>query len=150
MVHRQSCQEPVIHQQSSASFPQLDSGLVVPSCLPSDDPIANGRVIVQNVQGRQNQGYAGSGAKGNAKSTRANKNMGTNTANQTKEKMLLAQAQEAGVVLDEEQLSFLADNGERVAIGQDTQELTTTAIFQTNDLDAFDSDYDSHGQTLCL
>ncbi|GJY13315.1 retrovirus-related pol polyprotein from transposon TNT 1-94 [Tanacetum coccineum] len=59
-----------------------------------------------------------------------------------KEKMLLAQALEAGVVLDKEQMAFLADDGERVATCQDTQELTTTTIFQTDDLDAFDSDCD--------
>ncbi|GKA66183.1 hypothetical protein Tco_0765991 [Tanacetum coccineum] len=59
-----------------------------------------------------------------------------------KEKMLLAQALEAEVVSDEEQMAFLVDNRERIATGQDTQELTTTAIFETNDLDAFDSDCD--------
>ncbi|GJT50438.1 hypothetical protein Tco_0976595 [Tanacetum coccineum] len=45
-----------------------------------------------------------------------------------KEKMLLAQALEARVVLDEEQMAFLADDGERIATGQDTQALTTTTI----------------------
>ncbi|GKD04783.1 retrovirus-related pol polyprotein from transposon TNT 1-94 [Tanacetum coccineum] len=59
-----------------------------------------------------------------------------------KEKMLLAQALEIGVALDEEHMTFLADDGLTIATGQDTQELTTTAIFQTDDLDAFDSDYD--------
>ncbi|GJY56923.1 hypothetical protein Tco_0456038 [Tanacetum coccineum] len=34
------------------------------------------------------------------------------------------------------------DNGDTVTIGQASQELTTTTIFQTDDLDAFDSDYD--------
>nr|GEX01163.1 hypothetical protein [Tanacetum cinerariifolium] len=32
---------PLISQQAQAEFPQLDSGLVVPSFLPSDDPIAS-------------------------------------------------------------------------------------------------------------
>ncbi|GKD06120.1 hypothetical protein Tco_1181094 [Tanacetum coccineum] len=54
----------------------------------------------------------------------------------------LAQALEAEVVSDEEHMAFLVDNRERIATGQDTQELTTTAIFETNDLDAFDSDCD--------
>ncbi|GKC57834.1 hypothetical protein Tco_1085432, partial [Tanacetum coccineum] len=49
---------------------------------------------------------------------------------------------EAGVVLDEEHMAFLADDGERIATGHDTQELNTTAIFQTDDLDAFDTDCD--------
>nr|GFC96745.1 hypothetical protein [Tanacetum cinerariifolium] len=56
------------------------------------------------------------------------------------EKMLLAQAQEARVILDEEQLAFLAYTGERVNSGSDAQALTTAAIFQTDDMDAFDSD----------
>ncbi|GJS70530.1 hypothetical protein Tco_0703371 [Tanacetum coccineum] len=58
-----------------------------------------------------------------------------------KEKILLVQAQEAGQMLDEEQLAFLADPG--VADSQDTQTtITHNAAFQTNDLDALDSDCD--------
>ncbi|GJR52115.1 hypothetical protein Tco_1402636 [Tanacetum coccineum] len=58
-----------------------------------------------------------------------------------KEKILLVQAQEAGQVLDEEQLAFLADP--RVAKIQDTQTtITHNVAFQTDDLDAFDSDCD--------
>ncbi|GJX74202.1 hypothetical protein Tco_0312797 [Tanacetum coccineum] len=59
-----------------------------------------------------------------------------------KEKMLLAQALESGVVLDEDHMAFLADNGDTITTGQESQELTTTTIFQIDDLDAFDSDYD--------
>ncbi|GKB75765.1 hypothetical protein Tco_0942660 [Tanacetum coccineum] len=118
------------------------------------------------------EGYASSGAKGNATGIGADRNMGTTTSNQSKvihcyicrgkghmgrhctqpkrqknsewfkEKMLLSQAQEAGVILDEEQLAFLADTGGRVDSGLDTQTLPTTAIFKTDDLDAFDSDCD--------
>ncbi|GKA92133.1 hypothetical protein Tco_0814058 [Tanacetum coccineum] len=40
IVHHQSYQAPP-HQQPQASFPQLDSGLVVPLFLPTDDPIAS-------------------------------------------------------------------------------------------------------------
>ncbi|GJY68373.1 retrovirus-related pol polyprotein from transposon TNT 1-94 [Tanacetum coccineum] len=56
--------------------------------------------------------------------------------------MLLAQALEAGVILDEEQLAFFTDTRHRVDSGADTHTLPTTAIFQTDDLDAFDSDCD--------
>ncbi|GKC82915.1 hypothetical protein Tco_1138632 [Tanacetum coccineum] len=106
VVHRQSYQAPDVYQPSQASFPLLDSGLVVSSFLPSDDPISSlnkaiafiittftsrypptnnqlrtssnprnqatiqdGRVQVQTVQGRQNQGYAGSGSRSNATAT---------------------------------------------------------------------------------
>ncbi|GKA51096.1 hypothetical protein Tco_0744292 [Tanacetum coccineum] len=42
MVHHQSYQTPVIHQPPQPSFPPMNSGLAVPSFLPSDDLIANG------------------------------------------------------------------------------------------------------------
>ncbi|GKA80718.1 hypothetical protein Tco_0787410, partial [Tanacetum coccineum] len=44
MVHHQSYQAPVMHQPSQASFLPIDSGLAVPSFLPSDDPIASNDV----------------------------------------------------------------------------------------------------------
>ncbi|GJT87714.1 hypothetical protein Tco_1069431, partial [Tanacetum coccineum] len=64
-----------------------------------------------------------------------------------KDKMLLAQAQEVGVVMDEEQLAFLADNGEAV-ISRSPQ---ARAVFMENLTPAgpiYDADtspsYDSH------
>ncbi|GJY27681.1 hypothetical protein Tco_0403448 [Tanacetum coccineum] len=58
-----------------------------------------------------------------------------------KEKAMLAEAQEAGQILDEEQLAFLADPG--ILDGQAAQ-ITIPIIdaFQTEDLDAYDSDCD--------
>ncbi|GKF47405.1 hypothetical protein Tco_0137207 [Tanacetum coccineum] len=54
---------------------------------------------------------------------------------------MLVQAQESGQVLDEEKLAFLADPG--VVESQDTQTtMIHNAAFQTDDLDAFDSDCD--------
>nr|GEY13156.1 reverse transcriptase domain-containing protein [Tanacetum cinerariifolium] len=56
-----------------------------------------------------------------------------------KEKLLLAKAQEYG--LDEEQLAFLAD--QRNTNCHDVQQIIIhNAAFQTDDLDAYDSDYD--------
>ncbi|GJS41065.1 retrovirus-related pol polyprotein from transposon TNT 1-94 [Tanacetum coccineum] len=147
-----------------ALFPQLDSGLAILVFLPGDDPIAclnkamafmstvvssrfpstnnqlrtssnpknqatiqDGRVTVQQVQGRQGQSFAGTRTKGNATSS------GRNNA--------ASQARESGQVLDEEQLPFLADPGTL-----DGQAIQTTipqnAAFQTDDLDAYDSDCD--------
>ncbi|GKD76351.1 hypothetical protein Tco_1338972, partial [Tanacetum coccineum] len=58
-----------------------------------------------------------------------------------KEKMLLAQAQESGQVLDEEQLVFLADPG--ITDCHDIQPtIIHNAAFQTGDIDAYDSDCD--------
>ncbi|GJR14039.1 retrovirus-related pol polyprotein from transposon TNT 1-94 [Tanacetum coccineum] len=57
------------------------------------------------------------------------------------EKAMLAEAQEAGQILDEEQLTFLADLG--VPDGQAIQTIIlNTVAFQTEDLDTYDSDCD--------
>ncbi|GKF73801.1 hypothetical protein Tco_0220133, partial [Tanacetum coccineum] len=54
---------------------------------------------------------------------------------------MLAEAQEAGQILDEEKLAFLADPG--VPDGQAVQTIIpNNAAFQTEDLDTYDSDYD--------
>nr|GEV92169.1 retrovirus-related Pol polyprotein from transposon TNT 1-94 [Tanacetum cinerariifolium] len=157
----------IVLQGLPPDFPQLDSGLAVPSLRPCDDPIAclnkamafmstvmasrfpstnnqlrkssnlrnqatvqDGRVTVQQVQGRQGQSFAGTGIKGNAASLGGN-----NAACQ-------ARAQESGQVLDEEQLAFLADH--EVLDGQATQTtIKHNAAIQTNDLDAYDSDCDN-------
>nr|GEV75859.1 integrase, catalytic region, zinc finger, CCHC-type, peptidase aspartic, catalytic [Tanacetum cinerariifolium] len=58
-----------------------------------------------------------------------------------KEKAIFAEAQDAGQILDEEQLAFLADPG--VPEGQDVQIIIPeNAAFQTEDLDTYDSDCD--------
>ncbi|GJS94748.1 hypothetical protein Tco_0801716 [Tanacetum coccineum] len=131
--------------------PLVDLGFAVPVFSPGDDPIAcpnkamvfltvvtssrfsstnnqlrnssnprnhatiqDGRVTVQQVQGRQ-AWY--------------------------KDKAMLTEAQEAGQILDEEQLAFLADPG--VLDGQAVQTIIpNNAAFQTEDLDTYDSDYD--------
>ncbi|GKA74924.1 hypothetical protein Tco_0781302 [Tanacetum coccineum] len=59
-----------------------------------------------------------------------------------KKKMLLAEALEVGVTLDEEQLAFLAYTEDIVDSDPNTHIFPTTAIFHTDDLDAFDSDCD--------
>ncbi|GKA78436.1 hypothetical protein Tco_0784973 [Tanacetum coccineum] len=65
-----------------------------------------------------------------------------------KDKMLLIQAQENGVALDEENLFFIA-GGQDNAIDKDVDEqpiqdlaLNVDNVFQANDYDAFDSDVD--------
>ncbi|GKB29086.1 hypothetical protein Tco_0868487 [Tanacetum coccineum] len=103
---------PSITQQPQAEFPQLDSGLAVLVFLPGDDPIAclnkamAFTVTVQQVQGRQGQSFAGMRTKGNDTSSGGN-----NATAWFKEKLMLAEAQESGQVLDEEQLAFLVDHG---------------------------------------
>nr|GFC72588.1 hypothetical protein [Tanacetum cinerariifolium] len=59
-----------------------------------------------------------------------------------KYKMLLNQAQEAGVILKEEQLDFLADGLEDLDSDSDDLQQHTTSIFKANHVDAFDSECD--------
>ncbi|GJR80772.1 hypothetical protein Tco_0151557 [Tanacetum coccineum] len=110
----------------------------------------DGRVVVQNVQGRQNRGQgnnargAGAAGYGGAQNRVGNANPGQ----ARQDKMLLRQAQENGVVLDEEQLLFLA-GGQDNAIDEDVDEqpvqdlaLNVDNVFQADDCDAYDSDID--------
>nr|GEU90119.1 hypothetical protein [Tanacetum cinerariifolium] len=56
-------------------------------------------------------------------------------------KLMLAEAQEAGQILDEEQLAFIADPGiAKVQVVQQT--IPHNSAFQTKNLDAYDSDCD--------
>ncbi|GJY47142.1 hypothetical protein Tco_0436205 [Tanacetum coccineum] len=57
-----------------------------------------------------------------------------------KEKAMLAEAQEAGQMLDEEQLAFLADP--RIPAGQAHIVIPHNTAFQTEDLNTYDSDCD--------
>ncbi|GJR54955.1 retrovirus-related pol polyprotein from transposon TNT 1-94 [Tanacetum coccineum] len=57
-----------------------------------------------------------------------------------KEKAMLAKAQEAGHILDEEQLTFLADLG--IPTNQAQTIIPHNATFQTEDLDTYDSECD--------
>ncbi|GJY67179.1 hypothetical protein Tco_0469417 [Tanacetum coccineum] len=58
-----------------------------------------------------------------------------------KEKLMLDEDQEAGQILDEEQLALLADPGiSETPVAQQT--IPQNSAFQTDDLDAYDSDCD--------
>ncbi|GJX63286.1 retrovirus-related pol polyprotein from transposon TNT 1-94 [Tanacetum coccineum] len=106
--------------------------------------VASSRVTVQQVQGREGQSYFGTGYKSNATSSGGNNASGQamvvkcynyqgkghmarqctqpmrpRNAAWYKDEAMLAEAQEAGQILDEEQLAFLADP--RVPDGQSVQ-----------------------------
>nr|GEV69961.1 hypothetical protein [Tanacetum cinerariifolium] len=125
----------------------MDSGLVVPVFNQGDDPIAclnkamyfltvlaSLRVIVQQIQGSQGQSYAGKGHM--ARQCTQKKRL--RNAAWFKEKEMLAEVREAGQILDEEQLAFLADPG--IPDGKYNQTtIPNTAAFQTKDIHAYDS-----------
>nr|GEU79960.1 hypothetical protein [Tanacetum cinerariifolium] len=100
-------------------FPQHDSVLAVQSFLPTDDPIASLNKAMSFIR------------------TALFKMSGSQYRICKDDKI-----KELRVVLDEEQLAFLADPVDRVDSGLDIQIMPTATIFQTDDLDAFDSDCD--------
>ncbi|GJR23363.1 hypothetical protein Tco_0971890 [Tanacetum coccineum] len=116
----------LLAQSFRATLPRTNNQLRTSSNTRNQATIQDGRIMVQNVQGRQNQ--------------RSRKT--------DQDKMLLMQAQENGAVLDEEELLFLA--GERANTfdadmdNQPVQDLALNKdnIFQADECDAFDSDVD--------
>ncbi|GJW37451.1 integrase, catalytic region, zinc finger, CCHC-type containing protein [Tanacetum coccineum] len=129
--------------------------------------IQDGRVTIQQVQGRQTQSFTVIGNKGIATTSRGNSTAGQarvvkcynclgeghmvkqctqpkrprNSA-WFKEKLMLAEAQEAGQILDEEQLAFISEPRiEEASISQQT--IPQNSAFQTEDLDAYDLNCDN-------
>ncbi|GJT63482.1 integrase, catalytic region, zinc finger, CCHC-type containing protein [Tanacetum coccineum] len=144
---------------ASSRFPSTNNQLRTSSNPRNQATIQDGRVTVQQVQGRQGQSYSSTGYKSNATSSGGNNASGQarvvkcyncqgeghmarqctqpkrpRNAAWYKDKAMLAEAQEAGQILDEEQLAFLADPG--VLDGQAVQTIIpNNAAFQTEDLD---------------
>ncbi|GJS80155.1 hypothetical protein Tco_0730036 [Tanacetum coccineum] len=115
---------------ASSRFPSTNNQLRTSSNLRNHATIQDGMVTVQQVQRRQSQSYSITGYKSNATSSGGNN-----------DKALLAKAQEAGQILDEEQLAFLANPG--IPDGQAVQTIIpNNAAFQTEDLDTYDFDCD--------
>nr|GEV22890.1 integrase, catalytic region, zinc finger, CCHC-type, peptidase aspartic, catalytic [Tanacetum cinerariifolium] len=141
--------------------------------------IHDGKVVIQNVQGRQNRGQgnnargAGTDGYGGAQNRAGYANPGQarqikcyncngighivknctkpkrpQNSEYFKDKMLLMQAQENEVTLDEEQLLFIVGGQDNVVDDdvdeQPIQDLTLNVdtVFQVDDCDAFDSDVD--------
>ncbi|GKC39381.1 hypothetical protein Tco_1051765 [Tanacetum coccineum] len=148
-------QPQITSTQPMTEFPQMDSDLAVPVFSQGDDPITylnkamalltaatiqDGRIIVQQVQGRQGQSYVGTGYKGHMARQYTQPKRPRNAA-WFKKKAMLAEAHESGQVLDKEQLAFLADLG--IPNGQAAQTtILNNAAFQIGDLDSYDSDCD--------
>ncbi|GKF16715.1 integrase, catalytic region, zinc finger, CCHC-type containing protein, partial [Tanacetum coccineum] len=121
---------------ASSRFLSTNNQLRTSSNPTNQATIQDGRVTVQQVQGRQGQSYSGTGYKSNATSSRGNNASGQarvvkcynyqgeghmarqctqpkrpRNAAWFKDKAILPEAQEARQILDEEQLTFLVDLG---------------------------------------
>ncbi|GJT97876.1 hypothetical protein Tco_1093394 [Tanacetum coccineum] len=153
----------LLTQSYKTFLPQTNNQLRTSSNPRNQATVQDGRVVVQNVQGRQNRGQgnnargAGTVGYGRAQNRVGNANPGQNSE-YFKDKMLLMQAQENGVILDEEQSLFLA-GGLDNAIDEDVDEqpvqdlaLNVDNVFQADDCDAYDSDVDDAptAQTLFM
>nr|GEW21381.1 hypothetical protein [Tanacetum cinerariifolium] len=116
-------------------YPPTNNQLKTSSNPRQQATINNGRVTIQPIQGRQNSMTTGHMSKQCTKPKR------TRDEAWFKDKVLLVQAQANGQVLHKEELEFLADPG--IAKTQSTQYVVTNnATYQTDDLDAYDSDCD--------
>ncbi|GJR73792.1 hypothetical protein Tco_0086157 [Tanacetum coccineum] len=89
---------------TASRFPTLNNQLRTSSNPRNQATIQDGRVTVQQVQRRQTQ-REGHMAKQCTQPKRPR------SSAWFKEKLMLAKAQEAGQILDEEQLAFIADPG---------------------------------------
>ncbi|GKB88193.1 hypothetical protein Tco_0960465 [Tanacetum coccineum] len=104
----------------SSRYPLTSNQLITSSNPRTHVNIQDGRVIVQNVQGQQSQGYAG------------NIGRGAITARVKK--------QEAILELDDEQQDFMEDGLEGFNSDCEDLQLNTTLTFMTDHVDAYDSD----------
>ncbi|GJV15533.1 hypothetical protein Tco_1360856 [Tanacetum coccineum] len=129
----------------ASRFPSTNNQLRTYSNPRNQASIQDDMVTVQQVQGRQAgqarivKCYNYQGERHMARQcTKPNR---LRNSAWFKEKMLLVQAQESGQVLDEEKLAFLVDPG--ITDCHDVQPtIIHNAAFHTDDLDAYDSDYD--------
>ncbi|GJR01690.1 hypothetical protein Tco_0524674 [Tanacetum coccineum] len=142
-VSPQPFTSPSVTQQPQVEFPQMESGLVVPTFQQGEDPIDcinKAMAILSDVASRfppsnnQLRTFAGNGNIGIATTSRGNyaasqarvvkcyncqgeRDMARQCTQPKrprnsawfKEKLLLVEAQEAGQILDEDQLAFIAD-----------------------------------------
>ncbi|GJW44797.1 uncharacterized mitochondrial protein-like protein [Tanacetum coccineum] len=147
-----------VSTQPMTESPLVDSGFVVPVFSPGDDPIAclNKAMTFLTVVASSSNATSsgGNNASGQAKVVKCYNCQGEGhmarqctqpkrprNAAWYKDKAMLAEAQEAGQILDEEQLAFLADPG--VLDGQAVQIIIpNNAAFQTEDLGTYNSDCD--------
>ncbi|GJU15460.1 hypothetical protein Tco_1143426 [Tanacetum coccineum] len=140
----------LLTQSYKTYLPQTNNQLRTSSNPRNQAIVQDGRVVVQNVQGRQNRGQ-GNNARGIGTvgyGGAQNKVRNANPCQARQVKCCNCNARENGVVLDEEQLLFLACGQDNV-VDEDVDEqpvqdlaLNVDNVFQADDCDAFDSNVD--------
>ncbi|GJR67283.1 hypothetical protein Tco_0013348 [Tanacetum coccineum] len=131
----------LLTQSYKTYLPQTNNQLRTSSNPRNQAIVQDGKVVVENVQGRQNRGQ-GNNARGAGTTGYGGAQNRVENANPSQSR------QENGVALDEEQLLFLV-GGQDNAIDEDVDEqpvqdlaLNVDNVFQVDDCDAFDSDVD--------
>nr|GEY29939.1 hypothetical protein [Tanacetum cinerariifolium] len=99
---------PTIVQQPQTIQP--DTRFVAPTFLSTNDPIESLNKAMIFLSSIQSQGYARNARNNQASRAQCTTRKRVKDSESFKDKMLLAQAQEAGVVLNEEQQDFLANS----------------------------------------
>nr|GFA60638.1 hypothetical protein [Tanacetum cinerariifolium] len=137
----------LLTQSYKTYLPQTNNQLRTSSNPRNQATIQDGKVVIQNVQGRQNRGHGNNAWGAGAAGYRGAQNrVGYANPEYFKDKMLLMQAQENGVTLDEEQLLFIAGGQDNIVDDnvdeQPIQDLALNVdnVFQADDYDAFDFD----------
>nr|GEW75361.1 uncharacterized mitochondrial protein AtMg00810-like [Tanacetum cinerariifolium] len=122
---------------ASSRFPSTNNQLKTSSNLSNQATIQDGRVIVQQVQGRQGQSYSGSGYTSNATRSRGN-----NSSRQARV-VKCYNCQGEGHLARQCTQPKRPRNAAWVLDGKDVQTIIpNNAVIQTEDLDTNDSNYD--------
>ncbi|GKC89271.1 hypothetical protein Tco_1149920 [Tanacetum coccineum] len=109
-----------VTQQSQAKFPQLDSGLVVPTFQQREDLIVCINKAMAFLSAVASRGIATT-SRGNYVASQPRVVKSHNCQEEGHMKLMLVEAQEAGQILYEEKLAFIADHGiEEAPVTQQT------------------------------
>ncbi|GJV03045.1 retrovirus-related pol polyprotein from transposon TNT 1-94 [Tanacetum coccineum] len=153
---------PLVTQQSQAEFPHLDSSLSVPMFQQGEDPIEYINKAMAFLSAIASC-YAGTGNRGIATTSKGNVSAGQprvvkcydcqgeghmarqctqikrpRNAAWFKEKLMLAEAQEASQILDKEQLAFLVDPDDLDVYDSDSYDLSSAKVVLMENLSSCD------------
>nr|GEW05907.1 hypothetical protein [Tanacetum cinerariifolium] len=138
----------LLTQSYKTFLPQINNQLLTLSNTRNQATVQDGRVVVQNVQGRQNRGQGMNPWGGGHIARNCTQPKRLQNSEYYKDKMLLMQAQQNVVTLDAEKLLFLV-GGQDNAFDNDVDEqpiqdlaLNVENVFQVNDCDALNFDVD--------